>query len=478
MRIILVSGKGGVGKTTVSAATSIKAAARRRRTLVVSTDAAHSLGDVFETELAADVRTIGDNLDGVHLDGRSQLEQSWAPIAGYLRQLLAQAGIDDLHGEELLAAPGFDQLLALVRLRELVESGRWDAVVIDCAPSADNLRLLALPDAVAFYLTRLFGRSGTINMWARRRFERTFSVPTPGRDVMASVGDFVDGVSRVQSMFATATTTARIVVNPERIVVAEGQRTLSYLALYGYAVDAVVVNRLIGTQGSGTMLQPWIDAQQANVRRIGEVFAGLPQLVLSHQMTEPLGMDALRAVADELYADRDPLEVMASAPALVISTDRDEAVLRLPIGGADRNDLSVTRRNGELVVTLDGHRRAVLLPDSLPRPGGPPCRRRGWMPRDRICEERPWTIEHAFWASIIDRHERTPPPDRSLRGLQPGGGARLLDAVIVLVRAARDLAAVTEQLLIERRDRIEQPRDPRYREREARTRVGQESGST
>ena len=365
MRIILVTGKGGVGKTTVSAATSVRAAARGQRTLVVSTDAAHSLADVFETEVGWDVHGIGDNLDGVHVDGRREFERSWAPIAGYLRQLLGDAGIDVLHAEELLALPGFDQLLALIRLRDLVESDRWDAVVIDCAPSADSLRLLALPDAVAFYLTRLFGPKGTISAWARRRFERTFSMPTPDEKVMTSIGDFVEDMSRVRSMFASAATTARIVVNPERMVVAEGQRTLSYLALYGYPVDAVVVNRVIGDEANGTVLQPWIDSQQANLSRIGEVFGDLPQLVASHRMTEPLGLQALREVADELFGNRDPLDVMARAPALAITSDRDETVLRLPIGGADRRNLSVMRRQGELVVTLDGHRRAVLLPDSL-----------------------------------------------------------------------------------------------------------------
>ena len=365
MRVVLVTGKGGVGKTTVSAATAVAAAARGKRTLVVSTDDAHSLADVFEADLGPDVVRVHEYLDGVHLDGRHEFERSWAAIARYLRQLLGETGIDHLQAEELLTVPGLDQLLALVRLRDLLERGHWEAVIIDCAPSADNLRLLALPDAVAFYLTRLFGRSGTISTWARRRFERAFSMPTPDEAVLSSIGDLVDAVSRVQSMFAAATTTARIVVNPERIVVAEGQRTLSYLALYGYAVDAVVVNRVIGSQARGTELQPWVDAQQANLVRIGEVFGGLPQLIVSHQVAEPLGIDALRAVADELYHEHEPLEVIARAPALAITSDRDGAVVRVPIGGADRHDLRVIRRNGELFVSVNGHRRAVLLPDSL-----------------------------------------------------------------------------------------------------------------
>jgi arsenite-transporting ATPase len=361
----LTTGKGGVGKTTVSAASAVRAAALGIRTLVVSTDAAHSLADVFETELGPDVCPIAENLDGVHLDGQREIERSWGAIADYLRRLLGETGIDHLHAEELLAIPGLDQLLALVRLRELVQADRWDVVIIDCAPSADNLRLLALPDAVSFYLTRLFGRTGTVGIWARRRFERAFGVPTPNEEVIESVGDLIDEVSRVRSMFAAATTTARIVVNPERIVIAEGQRLMSYLALYGYPVDAVVVNRVITSHAGDTVLQGWIESQRANLVRIGEAFGGLPMLTVSFQAAEPLGMDALRAVADELYRDRQPLDVMAEVPALSITTDREEAVLRVPVGGAGRDELDVLRRDGELLISLDGHRRAVRLPDSL-----------------------------------------------------------------------------------------------------------------
>ena len=360
-----MTGKGGVGKTTISAATAILAASRGTRTLVVSTDAAHSLSDVLDIDLGADVSRIADNLDAVHLDGRTEVSRTWADIARYLRQLLDQAGIGYLQAEELLAIPVLDQLLSLVRLRDLVEQGQWDAVVVDCAPSADSLRLLALPDAVTFYLTRLFGRAGLGSALVRRKFERTFSIPTPDHDVINSIGVLVEVMSRVQSMFASATTTARIVVNPEKIVIAEGRRTLSYLALYGYSVDAVVVNRVLSTELRGTVLQPWLESQQTHMRTIDDVFQCLPRLVVSHQVTEPIGLEALRAVGDELYTEHEPLDVMARVPAMTITAERHEAILRVPVGVADRKEIELYRRDDELFVTLNGYRRAVLLPDSL-----------------------------------------------------------------------------------------------------------------
>ena len=232
--------------------------------------------------MAPDPVPVASNLDGAQLEGRFELERSWAEIARYLRQLLGRTELDEVQIEELLVVPGLDQFLALARLRALAAEGRWDAIVVDCAPSADSLRLLALPETLSFYLNKLFGRAGALGGWARRRIERTLAVPVPDESVIASVADLADEVGRIAAFLQTADTTARIVLTPEQVVVAEGQRTLAYLALYGYAVDAVLVNRVLGDDVAETSLAPWLAAQKIQLQVIDRAFAPLPLLLAPH----------------------------------------------------------------------------------------------------------------------------------------------------------------------------------------------------
>jgi arsenite-transporting ATPase len=362
-RVVLVTGKGGVGKTTLSAATAVVAAERGVRTLLLSTDAAHSLEDVLELRLGAEPSAIAAGLDGLQLDGRHELQRSWSSIVGYLRRLLGITDLDDLHLDELVVVPGLDQLVALVRLHELARSGRWEAIVVDCAPSADSLRLLALPDVVRWYVQRVFGRDGRLGRLARRHLERTLAVPVPDESVVSSITDMADDLSELRSTLDAGSTTARIVTTPERVVIAEAQRTLSYLALYGYAVDAVLVNRVAPASAPGVNGH----GQRAQLDRIDDAFATVPRLVAHQRPCEPLGPAALADLGHELYRGRDPLAHLAPRDALEISSSGDEPVVRLPVTGVDRDRIELARERDELIVTLGSHRRTVLLPDALRR---------------------------------------------------------------------------------------------------------------
>jgi arsenite-transporting ATPase len=364
VRVILVSGKGGVGKTTLAAATAV-AASKRGPTLLVSADAAHSLGDVLGRKLGADPTPVAHHLDGLHLDGRLELERSWGAIADYLRDLLGWSNLDRLRLDELVVVPGLDQLLALSRLCSLVDEGPWEAIVVDCAPSADTLRLLSLPDVLRFYMDRLFGRDGVIGGWARRRFERTLAVPMPGDDVVSSVHELTSELDRLRGLLADATTSARIVVTPERVVVAEAQRTLAYLALYGYPVDAVLVNRVPPLGLGGPDMAPWFESQAAQLDVIDHAFAPLPRLTARLRMAEPVGLDALGELGQELYGELDPLSRLSDRPALEITTAGDESFVRLPANGVDRDDIALERQGDHLIVTLGPHRHQVPLPDRL-----------------------------------------------------------------------------------------------------------------
>jgi arsenite-transporting ATPase len=365
LRVILVTGKGGVGKTTLAAATAIAAAKQGTRTLLVSTDAAHSVGDVLDRPLGADPVAVAPRLDAVQLDGRRELQRSWASIADYLHRTLGWAEIHRLQVDELMVVPGLDQLVALARLRSLALEGQWDALIVDCAPSADSLRFLMLPDVLRWYIDRLFGANGVTNAWMRRRVAKSLAIPTPGDDVLASVTGITDELAGLRAMLCEATTTARVVATPERVVIAEAQRTMAYLALYGYQVDAVLVNRVTGKEFEAPGLESWFAAERAQLDAIERTFDPLPRLRVSRRCVEPIGLDMLAAVADELYAGLDPVAQLSSQPAFELATHGAESTVRLFAPGLQRDEIEVEREGGELIVTLGEHRRAVPLPDGL-----------------------------------------------------------------------------------------------------------------
>jgi arsenite/tail-anchored protein-transporting ATPase len=366
MRIVLVMGKGGVGKTTFSAATALRAATRGPgRVLVASTDAAHSLAEALGTEVGCEPTEVAPNLDAVQLDGRHELQRSWSTISDYLAELLDVVDLDRLHTAELLVLPGLDQLLALARLRDFASEGTWRGLVVDCAPSADSLRLLSLPDVLDWYLTRIFGRSGMIRSRVRRNIERTLSITSPSDRVLTSVSDLTSQLSGFRSTLEQAVTTARIVVTPEHLVVAEGQRTMSYLALYGYPVDAVLINRVLAADPGSPLLEAWHANQTQQLKRIDEAFSPLPQVHAQIRPCEPIGLEDLAEVGLELYGDQDPLRRMSTLGAVTISSEGTDAFVRIPVSGIERGDISVEREGAELTIGLGAHRRVIALPDAF-----------------------------------------------------------------------------------------------------------------
>lgn len=361
----MLTGKGGVGKTTLAAATAVAAAQQGSRTLLVSTDAAHSVCDVLDRPLGAEPASVAPGLDAVQLDGRYELQRSWAAIADYLHRALGWAEIHRLQVDELMVVPGLDQLVALARLRALVNDGSWDTLVVDCAPSADSLRLLMLPDVLRWYIDRLFGESGITAAWMRRRVARTLAIPTPDDSVLDSIQDITNELSGLRAMLGEAVTTARVVVTPERLVIAEAQRTMAYLALYGYQVDAVLVNRVAGDEFAVPELERWRAMEQAQLDAIDRSFDPLPRLRVHRRYAEPIGLEMLAEVGDELYSGLDPVARLSDQPAFELDTHGAESRVRLFAPGFVRDEIALERDGAELIVTLGEHRRAVQLPDTL-----------------------------------------------------------------------------------------------------------------
>lgn len=359
MRLLLFTGKGGVGKTTLAAATAATLAKHGRRTLVVSTDPAHSLADAFGVPLKSEPTEVERRLEAVQIDSRNLVDAAWSQLRGQLRSALAGAGLDALDAEELTVVPGVDELLALSEVQRLALTKRWHTVVVDCGPTAETLRLLALPEAISAYLRRLYG-------WQPVS-------PRARKGVAASVAQLGQHLESLRSLLTDPeTTSVRLVLTPERVVVAETRRTLTALALRGIRVDGLVANRLMPAPGfwrGGAAT--WLKARrQQQDEVLAEIRgAGMPELQLvEHRAVEPVGLEALADISQQLYEGGDPLTGTSNghAPMLQITPNSGGGYrmrIALPLGSD--TDVDLARVDDDLAITIDGFRRLVALPRLL-----------------------------------------------------------------------------------------------------------------
>jgi arsenite/tail-anchored protein-transporting ATPase len=367
VRVLLFTGKGGVGKTTAAAATAAGIARRGNKALVLSCDPAHSLADAMGVPLGAEPAEIDHGLFAMQVDTQRRFELRWAELQRYLTGLFARGGVDPLQAEELTVLPGADELLALLELRDQAASGRWDALVVDCAPTAETLRLLALPEALSWYMERVFPTHRRVLRGLR--LTRLGGPALPGDAVLDAVGTLNEELADVRGLLAEpATTSVRLVLTPESVVVAESRRTLTSLALYGYRVDGVVANRVIPSGGGDPWRDSWARAQAAQLADVRSSFAGIPLRTLTYRPGEPVGLAALREVAEELYGPEDPLGAPPGGPDLVtVHAEGDGYVLGVALPLADRADVGLARSGDELVLTVGSHRRMLALPSVLRR---------------------------------------------------------------------------------------------------------------
>lgn len=387
MRVVLFTGKGGVGKTTLAAATGALLARSGRKTLVVSTDPAHSLGDAVEADLGAGPVELAaaPGLFAAHVDTRVLLDGSWGRLQGHLRTLLADAGVDELVADELTVLPGVEDLLALAEVRRLAETGPWEVVVVDCGPTAETLRLLALPEALGGYLERLFPahRRAVRGMLAGLAGGRagSDSVARVDRTVEAIDG-LVEDLAGLAGLLADRSrTSVRLVLTPERVVAAEARRTLTALALQGIHVDGLVANRVLPAAPAslrgpaGRWLRERHDEQQAVLAELGAL-AGPGRLrTAGYAAAEPTGVAALLDLAESLYAAEDPVpQAEPGPPGMRVrrTAGRGTALdsefeLGLALPGAQDGPLDLVRIGDDLVVTVGLARRLVPLPSVLRR---------------------------------------------------------------------------------------------------------------
>jgi arsenite/tail-anchored protein-transporting ATPase len=367
VRILLFTGKGGVGKSTVAAATATLAARSGQRTLVLSTDAAHSLADAFGTSVGAEPVQVAPLLYVQQVDAQLRFEQSWAEIQGYLLSVLEVAGVDPVAAEELTVLPGAEEVLALLELRLHALSDDWDLIVVDCAPTAETLRLLALPEALGWYMTRVFPVERRVVRALRPVLSRAAGVPMPDDGVFGAVERLHAELDEVRALLTGPATSVRLVLTPEQMVLAEARRSYTTLSLFGYRVDGVVANRVFPAGDADAWRTQWVTAQSDVLAGVEDSFAGLRVWRSEYRPSEPVGLEALGELAAHLYGDSDPLAVPPAREPLRITRSSGGAVLHLRLPFVVRGDVDLARDGDDLVVTVAPYRRLLTLPAGLAR---------------------------------------------------------------------------------------------------------------
>ena len=366
MRIILYSGKGGVGKTSFSAATAVRAAALGRRTLVVSTDAAHSLADALAVEIKGEPTPVAANLHALEIDVNRELADHWGVIQEWLTQFMTFQGVNDAVAEEVAIFPGMEELFSLLKVKKYAEKGTYDLVVIDCAPTGETVRMLGVPEVLNFYFKRIFPLQRTVLKSVRPVAKRMTDMPLPGDNVFGAVKTLFEELEGMAPLLKDPQRSSiRIVLNPERMVINESQRLYTYLNLFGFPVDAVIANRVLPPAARSEYFDKWFDIQAGHLAEARQSFEPLPFFQARLFDREMVGLPLLDEMAREVFGDRDPAGVFfAERPIEVRKEGKGYAMyIRLPFAEKDR--IQVWTKGEELVVSVDNQRRHILLPRSL-----------------------------------------------------------------------------------------------------------------
>jgi arsenite-transporting ATPase len=368
MRVLLFTGKGGVGKTTVAAATALRAARNGMRVLVTSTDPAHSLADSFDAPLENDATEITKNLWGQQIDAQQRLEEGWREIQEYLVSLMDWGGVDAIAAEELSVIPGLDEIFSLTDVKKAIDEERYDLIVVDCAPTAETLRLLSLPDALNWYIERIFPVERRVMKVVRPVLSRVTSMPIADDKIFAAVErlhDRLDGVHKV--LVDQKTSTVRLVVNAEKMVISEARRTYTYLNLFGYRVDAIICNRILPEEVTDPYFAQWKEVQQEHLRTIHESFEPLPIMNVPLYEREMVGLDLLDRLGADLYRADDPASVFHEENPVQIDKVAGGYRLSIRLPFASKSDLALHQKGEDLYIRVGPYKRTLMLPSVLRR---------------------------------------------------------------------------------------------------------------
>ncbi len=371
MRTILYTGKGGVGKTSVAAATALKAAKAGKRVLVMSTDPAHSLSDAFDAEVGPEPKEMASGLFAQEMDQGAMLEEYWAEIREYMTALYEWQGTDSLTAEELAMLPGMDELFGLLMVRRHHEEGLYDALILDAAPTGETLRLLSLPEQISWYVEKIFPvqrRAAKVVRPFARRARVSSLPPLPEDSFFGALQRLYKAIIGVEEILTDrGNASVRLVANAEKMVIAEARRAYTYLNLYDYPVDAIVVNRLLPDSVRDPYFDKWREAQGRHLDSIEEAFSPVPIFTARLFEREMFGLEALERLGEDVFGDEDALRIFfqGTTHEIVKCDGGYEVVLNLPL--VEKGSVDLSKKGAELLVRVGAYKRDVLLPDSMVR---------------------------------------------------------------------------------------------------------------
>jgi arsenite-transporting ATPase len=366
MRIILYTGKGGVGKTSVAAATALRCADLGHRTIVISTDAAHSLADSFDLPLGPEPTLVAPNLWGQELDVLYQMDKYWGNVQRYFATVLSWRGLNDLIAEELVVLPGMEELASLLQIVHLHDDCDYDVIIVDCAPTGATLQLLSFPEVARWYLEKIFPIERKAVQLSRPLIRAVTDLPIPDDELFDTIAELITQLTRMHDLLSDPEkASVRLVLNPEKMVIKEAQRTFAYLNLYGFLTDAVISNRLIPARVQDSYFDSWKESHEKYSQMIEEAFSPLPILKAPLFDQEVVGLDMLRRMAESIYGDGDPSDVYFVGQTHNVEKKDGRYILSLALPFVEKENLQLTRSGDELIVHIGNRKRNLILPRVL-----------------------------------------------------------------------------------------------------------------
>lgn len=369
MRIIFFAGKGGVGKTSVAAATGIKAAEAGNRTVIMSLDVAHSLADIFDTETdligkrKGKLVQVKENLWIQELDIQEEIEKNWGDIHKYLSTLLNSTGLDEILAEELAILPGMEEVSLLLYINRYVRTRKFDVLLLDCAPTGESLRFISIPTTLEWYINKIFKMERTIARYARPVAKKLYDVPLPGEDYFEAIEHLFERLRGVDEILADPEiTTVRLITNPEKIVLKETQRAFMYFSLYKMSIDAVIMNRVLPEHIHDAYFEAWRTSQRQYMARAREYFSPLPIFSANLFKGEVVGTESLKALASQIYGRKNPLKRFYEGEAYQITKSDGNYRITLMLPFAGKADVQLSKIGDEIIVRIGSFKRHILLP--------------------------------------------------------------------------------------------------------------------
>jgi arsenite/tail-anchored protein-transporting ATPase len=369
MRIIFFAGKGGVGKTSVAAATGIKAAEMGYRTVIMSLDIAHSLSDIFDLgkDLLDQNRgkpiSVKEKLWIQELDIQEEIQQNWGEIHSYLAELLSTTGLDDILAEELAILPGMEEVSLLLYINRYVREAQFDVIILDCAPTGESIRFISIPTTLDWYMKKVFKFERSLAKIIRPVAKRVYDIPIPGDSYFSAIADLFERLEGVDNILTDPDiTSVRLVTNPEKIVLKETQRAFMYFSLYKMNIDGIMMNRIIPDDVADAYFSFWKKSQKSYVEKAKTYFSPIPIFSAPLFQEEVLGYDRLRVLADRIYQGKNPLDrLFDGEPYQLVKHDQGYQ-LKIKIPFVEKKQIDLNRSSDELIIRLGGFKRHLLLP--------------------------------------------------------------------------------------------------------------------